>query len=164
MTVFIFLMAIVVANLSVAYFGPVSTPFNAFFLIGLDLTLRDKLHESWHGRNLPLKMAGLVCAGAVITYALNRNSGMIGVASVVAFSAALLVDWLIYQGMWGKPRWKKMFGSNVGSSLVDSVLFPTIAFGVIMPEIIILQFLAKVFGGGLWIWVLTRRWRCANGM
>ena len=63
--VIVFLIAIVLANLSVAYFGPVSTPFNAFLLIGLDLSLRDHIHEKWHGKKLGLKMLGLVTTGAV---------------------------------------------------------------------------------------------------
>jgi len=155
--ILIFLLAIVLANLSVAYFGPVSTPFNAFILIGLDLSLRDHIHEKWHGNNLGLKMLGLICAGAAITYLLNRGAGMICVGSVVAFAGALIVDALIYQKLFHKSRMVKMNGSNIGSSLTDSVLFPTIAFGVFMPWIILFQFLAKVGGGALWAWILTRK-------
>jgi hypothetical protein len=39
---------------------------------------------------------------------------------------------------------------------VDSVLFPTIAFGVLMPEIVILQFAAKVIGGGFWSYIFKK--------
>ena len=46
------------ANLSVAYFGPVSTPINAFLLIAFDLVSRDSLHERWNHKNLWLKMMG----------------------------------------------------------------------------------------------------------
>jgi uncharacterized PurR-regulated membrane protein YhhQ (DUF165 family) len=56
--------------------------------------------------------------------------------------------------------WQKFLikanGSNFGSALVDSVLFPTIAFGVFMPLIFLGQFLAKVFGGLFWSVVLER--------
>ena len=159
----IFLLAIVAANLSVAYFGPVSTPINAFILIGLDLSLRDYIHEKWHNKNLGLKMLGLICVGALITYLLNRNAGMICVASVIAFACALAVDTVIYQWLFKRSKMVKMNGSNIGSALTDSILFPTIAFGVFMPWIILLQFLAKVLGGFLWSWVLTRK-RLAGGM
>jgi uncharacterized PurR-regulated membrane protein YhhQ (DUF165 family) len=158
MSVLIFLVAIVLANLSVAYFGPASTPINAFLLVGLDLTLRDKLHEAWHGKRLVIKMFCLVIAGALITYLFNRNAGMIGVASVTAFTVALLVDSFTYQALWHRQRWEKMTYSNAGSALTDSILFPTIAFGTIMPEIITLQFLAKFIGGWMWIWVINRQW------
>lgn len=156
-SILIFLLAIILANLSVAYFGPVSTPFNAFILIGLDLSMRDRLHEAWHGRGLVWKMFGLIVAGAVITYVLNRGSGMIGIASVIAFGAALIVDALLYQAFWKQPRFHKMNYSNMGSAAVDSILFPTIAFGGIIWWVILGQFAAKVIGGAFWAWVFTRR-------
>jgi hypothetical protein len=154
--ILIFLIAIVLANLSVAYFGPVSTPFNAFILIGLDLSLRDHIHEKWHGKSLGLKMLGLICAGALITYLLNRDAGMICVGSVVAFAGALIVDALLYERFFNRPKFQKMNISNIGSATVDSILFPSIAFGAFMPGIILLQILAKIGGGGLWAWLLTR--------
>jgi len=33
---------------------------------------------------------------------------------------------------------------------VDSLVFPTIAFGAFLPAVIALQFVAKVGGGALW--------------
>jgi uncharacterized PurR-regulated membrane protein YhhQ (DUF165 family) len=155
--ILIFLLAIVAANLSVSYFGPISTPFNAFILIGLDLSLRDRIHEKWHNNNLSLKMLALICVGAVITYLLNQGAGRIAVASVCAFACALFVDAVIYQWLFQKKKFVKMNGSNAGSALVDSVLFPTIAFGAFMPWIVLGQFLAKVFGGALWAWILLKK-------
>ena len=96
-SVIIFLIAIVLANLSVAYLGPVATPFNSFLLIGLDLSLRDRIHEEWRGNNLTLKMFSLICAGAAITYLLNHDAGMICVGSVIGFSGALIVDAVLYE-------------------------------------------------------------------
>ena len=37
-------IAMTLANLSVAAFGPAVSPINAFFLIGFDLAMRDWLH------------------------------------------------------------------------------------------------------------------------
>ena len=156
-SILIFLLAIVAANLSVAYFGPISTPFNAFVLIGLDLSLRDRIHEKWHGNHLGLKMFGLICAGAAITYLLNQGAGMICVGSVVAFAGSLIVDSVVYQKLMHKSKLFRMNGSNIPSAITDSILFPTIAFGVFMPWIIILQAVAKIGGGALWAWVLTKK-------
>ncbi len=156
MYVLIFLASIIVANLSVAYFGPVSSPINAFILIGLDLSLRDKLHESWHGNHLGWKMLGLIVTSGVLTYTLNRGAGQIAVASVVAFCGAMVVDVVMYQWLFRHSLLFKMNGSNVGSAAVDSILFPTIAFGALMPVIVILQFTAKVLGGFLWSLVISR--------
>jgi len=155
--VLLYLVSIILANLSVAYFGPISTPFNAFFLIGLDLSLRDKLHETWHGQGLKWKMFGLIAAGGYVTWLLNRGAGQVCIASVVAFSAALLIDTVIYERLIKKDKFIKMNGSNIGSAAADSILFPTIAFGALMPWIVIGQFVAKVVGGALWVWILTRK-------
>ena len=150
------MFSVVLANLSVQYFGPASTPFNAFILIGLDLSLRDKIHEKWHGNNLGLKMLLLIMVSALITYLLNHGASRIALASVLAFSGALTIDVLIYQKLFYRSKIVKMNGSNVGSALIDSILFPTIAFGVFMPWIILFQFLAKVFGGAIWTWILLK--------
>lgn len=42
------------------------------------------------------------------------------------------------------------------SAAIDSVLFPTLAFGVFMPHIVLMQFAAKVGGGAIWSWVLRK--------
>ncbi|MDZ7330995.1 MAG: VUT family protein [candidate division KSB1 bacterium] len=154
--VLIYLSAIVLANLLVLWFGPKVTVINALVLIGLDLTVRDRLHDRWHHRQLWLKMFLLIFAGSLITYLLNRSSLMIGIASVVAFSSAAVVDSIIYSILFRKQFLIKANGSNVGGALVDSVLFPTIAFGVFMPLIVIGQFLAKVSGGFFWSMILDR--------
>ena len=70
--VILYLVAIVLANLSVAHFGPSAAVVNAFIFIGLDLTTRDELHERWHGRNLWLKMACLIAAGSLLSWFLNN--------------------------------------------------------------------------------------------
>ena len=41
------------------------------------------------------------------------------------------------------------------SAAIDSIIFPTIAFGGLMPEIVLMQFLAKVFGGAIWVYLIT---------
>jgi len=40
---------------------------------------------------------------------------------------------------------------------VDSLIFPTLAFGALMPHIVAMQFVAKVAGGALWSWLLNKR-------
>ncbi|MGE5411289.1 MAG: VUT family protein, partial [Clostridiales bacterium] len=64
LSVIAYLIAVVLANMTVYWFGPISTPINAFFLIGLDLTLRDKLHDRWMDDKLWLKMFMLIAAGS----------------------------------------------------------------------------------------------------
>ena len=151
-----YLAAILAANLLVARFGPAVTVLNAFLFIGLDLTARDRLHDAWCGRHLWLKMAALILTGAALSYFLNRDAGRIALASLVAFAAAGAVDAVTYHLLRGRPRWQRINGSNVPSALVDSLVFPTVAFGAFLPVIIIGQFAAKVAGGAFWSLVLLR--------
>jgi uncharacterized PurR-regulated membrane protein YhhQ (DUF165 family) len=154
--IFMYLVAIVLANLTVAAFGPNMVIVNAFLFIGLDLTARDRLHDAWRGNRLALKMTALIAAGSIISYALNRNAAQIALASFVAFAGASVVDALVYQLLGRYPRWLRINGSNVPSALVDSLLFPTIAFGAFLWPIVLGQFLAKVLGG--FAWSLVFRW------
>ncbi len=151
-----YLFAMVAANLSVATFGPWISPLNAFLFIGLDLSLRDHLHDRWKGRGLWQRMAALIAVAGVISYALNPAAGQIALASVVAFCAAGIVDAVIYHWLRGRPYLQRSNGSNVAGAAVDSLLFPTIAFGGFLPAIVALQFAAKVGGGLVWSLVLNR--------
>jgi hypothetical protein len=154
--VILFLTAIVLANLSVAAFGPGVAILNAFLFIGLDLTARDQLHEAWRGKRLLPKMALLIASGSILSWLLNRNAGQIALASFVAFAAAATVDALVYHLMGRYPRWLRINGSNIPSALVDSLIFPTLAFGSFLWPNVLGQFAAKTLGG--FIWSLVFRW------
>lgn len=149
--VLIYAAAMTLANLSVAAFGPAISPVNAFVLIGLDLALRDWLHvrlKAW-------QMLALIVAAGALTYLLNPAAGKIAIASSAAFTAAALVDWATFARLRGS--WlMRANGSNVAGAAVDSLIFPTLAFGALMPHIVALQFVAKVAGGALWAWALAR--------
>jgi queuosine precursor transporter len=146
----IYAAAIISANLLVLHFGPWISPFNSFFLIGLDLALRDFLHM----RLRPWQMGVLILSTGIATYALNPAAGMIAVASAAAFSAAAVTDWVTFSKLSGTWLYRSN-GSNVAGAAVDSVLFPTIAFGVMMPHIVALQFVAKVSGGLIWSMIIN---------
>jgi hypothetical protein len=142
----IYIAAMVTANLMVWWLGPWFSPVNAFLLIGLDLTLRDVMHE----RFTRWQLAGVICVGGLLTWVLNPGAAHIAIASATAFICAAAVDWAVYQALRSRPWLVRSNGSNVVGAAVDSVLFPTIAFGVFMPHIIALQFAAKVAGGAVW--------------
>ena len=147
--------AMIAANLSVATFGPWVSPINAFILIGLDLALRDWLHV-----RLRIWQMGVLIAGTgVLTYLLNPAAGQIAVASSVAFTAAALVDWTTFAKLRG--TWLlRANGSNVAGAAVDSLVFPTLAFGALMPQIVLAQFAAKVAGGAIWAYIFNRSRQC----
>lgn len=146
----IYVLAICAANFSVHVFGPLVTPVNAFLFIGLDFVIRDKLHE----RIGILRMFCLIAIAGVISFAVNPATDMIAIASVAAFALAATADAAVYQALIKKPWLVKSNGSNIASSAVDSVVFPLIAFGAFLPWVVAGQFIAKVFGGAVWSWLL----------
>ena len=149
-SIVIYAAAMTVANLSIAAFGPWVSPINAFFLIGLDLTLRDWLHT----RITQKQMFALILASGGITYLANPSAQMIAIASAVAFTAAAVVDWAVFTKMTG--QWiKRANVSNFAGAAVDSLIFPTIAFGALMPHIVLMQFVAKVAGGAIWSYIFN---------
>lgn len=148
----VYVAAMVTANMMVWWLGPWFSPINAFLLIGLDLTLRDVMQE----RFSRWQLAGIIAAGGVITWALNPGARHIAVASAVAFTVSAIADWLAYTALRDKPWLVRSNGSNVVGAAVDSVLFPTLAFGSFMPAIVALQFAAKMAGGLLWSLLLQR--------
>jgi queuosine precursor transporter len=142
--------AMVAANLIVAAFGPWVMPLNGFFLIGLDLALRDWLHV----RLRLWQMGALVAATGLLTYLLNPAAQDIAIASAVAFAVAAVADWLVFVRMPGS-FFRRSASSNVAGAAVDSLLFPLIAFGSlsVAPALLV----AKIAGGTAWAWLLSRR-------
>lgn len=152
----IYIVALVAANLLVAWLGPWFSLINAFILIGLDFSLRDKIHDLWEGNNLALKMGGLISLASIISYGLNPATGMIAFASLAAFTLSMVADSFAYHYLKDYKHSVRVNGSNIAGSAVDSLIFPTIAFGGLMLEIVALQFLAKVFGGFIWSKILRK--------
>jgi hypothetical protein len=146
----VYVAAMVTANTLVWWLGPWFSPINSFLLIGLDLTLRDVMHE----RLSRLQLAGVIVGGGLITWLANPGAAHIAIASASAFLLAALADWLTYERLRSQPWLVRSNGSNVVGAAVDSIIFPTIAFGVFLPHIIALQFAAKVGGGFVWSWLL----------
>ncbi len=154
----IYTAAIIASNLSVAMFGPAITPINAFVLIGLDLALRDWLHVRLKGWQM---LALILCAG-LLSYLLNPDARQIALASACAFSLAATADWLAFLRIRGS--WLvRANGSNVAGAAVDSIVFPVLAFGAFLPQIILMQFLAKMAGGAVWSFMLNRYMRRQGG-
>ena len=153
----VYVSAIVIANLMVSFFGPWVSPINAFVLIGLDLSLRDYFQEKWRGNMMPLKMGLLIFGSGAISYALDQSSGSIAAASVVAFAFSNSFNTILYYLLGNRPYLIKSNVSNILGAIIDSVVFPTIAFGALLPEIVMLQFFAKMFGGFLWSLILNRK-------
>lgn len=152
-----YITAMVTANLLVWWIGPWASPFIAFVLIGLDLTLRDVMHDKltrW-------QMLAVVLAGGLITWGVNPAAAKIAIASAAAFTASAMADWMAYTMLRSRSWLVRSNGSNAVGAAVDSLIFPTLAFGGFLPHIVALQFAAKVGGGAVWSWLLRKRMAAA---
>lgn len=158
--VLVYLAAIVAATLSIVHFGPEASIYNAFFLIGLNLTTRDKLHDLWGVHRLR-NMVLLIMAGSIISYLAVIVLGVgppdivarIALASCVAFAVAESCDAFLYQSIRNRPWLERANTSNLLGAFLDSAIFVSIAFGWTW-EIIFLQMCAKIAGGFVWSLVI----------
>lgn len=159
--VVMYLTSIIVANLTVAYFGPGVVIANALILIALDITARDRLHEAWRGDMR--KMAALIAAGSVLSAALSIAALPIALASFCAFALSEAADTLVYARLARRGWYARANGSNAVSALVDSVVFLSLlaSFGgvpwALVPALAAGQWLAKLAGGMVWSWALKPR-------
>jgi len=67
----IYLLAFVLSNFIVLWFGPTGLIFTALFLIPFDFVMRCIFHETWKGIELILKMSLLVLVAGFTSYLIN---------------------------------------------------------------------------------------------
>jgi hypothetical protein len=151
----LWLAAITAANLITAHYGPEASIYCAFALIGLTLVIRDRLHDTWRTHRVP-KMAALILTGSLLAYLVTPDAGMIGIASGVAFLAAETVDAIVYHLVRVWPWLERSNFSNFFGAAVDSLVFPTLAFGGLLWGITVGQFTAKVAGALLFTLLIQR--------
>lgn len=149
------LLAITAANLIAAHYGPQATIYTAFALIGLTLVLRDQLHDLWQ-EHRAVKMGALIVTGSALAYIVSPDAGKIGLASGVAFLASESVDAVVYHAARHWQWLERSNFSNFFGAAVDSVVFPTIAFGGLLWGITVGQFTAKVAGALLFTLLIQR--------
>ena len=166
--VVMYLAAVVLANVTFALWGMTVEPWNSMLLIGLDLTSRDYLHRAWGGRGLAWKMAALILTGSALSALFGVLTGgelataveggivRVAVASAAGFASAGTVDALTYGVL--RQRWLRINGSNAVSALVDSCVFPFVAFGVVDWSLAAYFAVVKFVGGALW-WLALGGWR-----
>jgi queuosine precursor transporter len=151
----LWLAAITAANLITAELGPEASIYTAFALVGLTLTLRDRLSDLWTEHRV-LKMGALILAGSLLAYLVTPDAGKIGLASGVAFAAAETVDAIVYHAVRAWAWLERSNFSNFFGAAVDSLVFPTVAFGGVMWDITAGHFTAKVAGALLFTLVIAR--------
>lgn len=163
--IFSYLLAIVVANLSVTHFGKWALPFTAFLLIPFDLVARDVLHEEWKDNSkvkMYLKLFLLILSGGILSYLINQDSAKIALASCVTFLSVGIINTSIFQMLIKKKILFRMNLSNGVSAIIDSLLFPAVAFGIFEWRLFLSQSGAKIVGGLIFAYVFVKRMENGN--
>ncbi len=150
----LYLIAFVLSNFIVLWFGNVGLIFTALFLIPFDFVIRCFFHETWKGKELIIKLGILVLISSVLTFLINQDAFNIALASCVGYVSAQIFAGIFYQIFINKSYFIKVNGSDAVGILIDSVLFQLVAFSFISLEITISQFILKIIGGFFWYYVL----------
>ena len=156
LAVSLYLLAIVTANLLVGHYGQQALVVTAFVLVPFDLVTRDVLHERWRGSLLWPKMAALIATGSILSAALSWDARSVALASFVAFGLSGVANAATYHVLDSLPRFAKMNASNAAAAVVDSVVFPLIAFASADALLCVAQASAKFAGGLFWSYLFLR--------
>ncbi len=150
----LYLLAFIIANFIVLWFGPTGLVFTALFIIPFDFVMRCIFHEQWKGVELILKLGALVVAASSITLLINYDAKNIAIGSACGFIVAQIFAGIFYQLTIKKTYLIKVNGSDAIGILADSIVFQYVAFSFIDCRITIAQFILKLVGGFFWYWLI----------
>lgn len=153
----IYLLAFVLSNFIVLWFGPSGLIFTALFLIPFDFVMRCMFHETWKGKELIIKLGLLVFVSSIATYLINRHSLNIALGSMFGFLVAQIGAGIFYQLTIKQKPFIKVNGSDAIGIMFDSIVFQLVAFNSISLHITLSQILLKLVGGFFWYWVLFHK-------
>jgi queuosine precursor transporter len=155
----VYLMAFVLANFIVIWFGEVGLIFTALFLIPFDFVMRCLFHEQWKGIELFLKLGSLVGIASILTYVINNDAKNIALASTFGFISAQMLASVFYQTYIKKSFLFKVNGSDALGVIADSIVFQVIAFGSISTSITLSQVALKIVGGVFWYYLIFHKYK-----
>lgn len=153
--IFLYITSIICGNNLIHYFGPIALPITSFFVIPLDLIIRDILQYKW-GKSYKLKIAALIMSGSLVTFLLNIEAYNVALASFCAFSCAGLLDTLIFTRLKNSSFQKRIIVSNLFSTVLDSIVFQTVAFNNVRLDIVSLHCGLKIAGSFFWVFCLNK--------
>lgn len=144
------------ANLLIAAFGPWLLPVTAFVSVGMVLVSRDYLHDTWRTRGGAFwpRMLAMIAAAALLAFLVDPTSGRVGLASIAALISSTVTETVAFQTLFTRPWMIRSNGSNIVGALVDSTVFPLVAFGLGGVDglllLILTQTATKTLGGLFW--------------
>jgi queuosine precursor transporter len=151
----LYLAAIVAANLVAARFGPTASIYNAFALIGLDLITRDRLAD-FGGTTRWAKMALLILTGSALSLAISLEARTVAEASALSFICAESGEALLYHFLREREWMQRANMAAWLGAAIDSLVFPSLAFGGLVWTTTFGQFTAKTAGALLWSLIIGR--------
>jgi uncharacterized PurR-regulated membrane protein YhhQ (DUF165 family) len=96
----------------------------------------------------------LILTGSLLAWVVSPGRRHIGLASGLAFLCSETVDAVVYSLVRRRPWLERSNISNFFGAAVDSVVFPTVAFGGFLLGVTVGQFTAKVAGALLFTLIL----------
>ena len=172
MALFLYLIAIIIANVITAAFAPLQIglfliPWGTW-LIGAALVLRDVIQHKYGRRYAYLAIVAALILSAVTSKILGDTLA-ITIASAISFIISESADTEIYT-RFKVSFLKKVFASGIVSSFLDSIIFVTIGLSPlfsgflpwdVIPNAVLGQFVVKslmqVIGIAL-LFMLKQRW------
>lgn len=158
----LYLIAFVLSNLIVLWYGRTGLLVTAMFLIPFDFVMRCTFHEQWKGPELLLKLGTLVAVAGCISFLINVEAKNIAVASVAGFFVAQLFSGIFYQCFINKSYFIKVNGSDAVGILADSIVFQILAFSSLDLLTTSTQFTLKIVGGLFWYWIIFVKLKLQN--
>lgn len=152
----IFITVMAGANLAIATYGPWLLPVTAFVSVGIVLVTRDFLHDTWRTRGQKIwpRMLAMIGTAAILSYLVDDNAGRVALASVSALVGSTLTETAVFQVLFRRRWLVRSNGSNIVGALVDSTVFPLVAFGIGGVDglllLILTQTVTKTAGGLFW--------------
>lgn len=140
-----YILAVAVTTAISGALGPLASVIDSFFGIGLIIVVRNRLHDLWEPHAIG-RLILLIAMGTIGSLSVNISHPRIGVASGVAFFMANLAAMLTW------PRNKRL--AIALFAIVDSLVFPPIAFGKFTWWVVGGQIISKITGAAMWTSIL----------
>lgn len=132
-------------------FGPLASVIDSLPGIGLVIAIRNRLQDYWYPNRMFL-MLPVIFLGGIGSVAVNLVHPLVAAASFSAFLAANLVAAFLYRS---DSRLRLVLGI-VSFAVVDSFIFPAVAFDHFTWWVVVGQIVAKIIGALAWTWVFLK--------
>jgi len=152
----LYIGAFIMANLLVLKFGKIGILISSLIFIPFDFIMRCFFQETLKGKELYLKLGGLILIAGVISFIINSDVKNIAIASFFSFISSQVTAGIIYNYLKNKTYLIKVNGSDLIAIVIDSIIFQYIAFNMLDYKITLSQIVIKFIGGFIWYVVLFK--------